>query len=211
MKRGRDMNHEIRYEFHKWKKQLVIADIIISIVIFALLAIFRPDLLLLVSFFLIFIYLFLTARKNATYHLLVSSIIAFLWVIIARDYYGYNKDMIVLFGINLFPLFAWASGLFMIYIIYSHWEHILKYGGFFKKILLFSAFYIPLLLIGETIAYHLFGIHNIATGMYVGLPLCNCIHAPIWMQISYILMGPIYFIICDFIGLENPHHIKIEK
>ena len=207
MKRGEKKNKK-SHKLNQQRKQIVTADIVISLVIFSLLAVFRPDLLLIVSYILICIYLFLTARKLAFYHLFVSSLIAIIWVLLARNYYGYNQEMLVIFGINLFPLFSWAIGLFGVYMIQSYWECKLKEKNYIGRILLFLAFYWPLLILGETIAYYAFGIKDIATSMYPGLPLCNCLHAPIWMQISYFAIGPIYFLICNLLGLENPHKIK---
>ena len=207
-KKFQKSKREITYEFHKWKKQLVIADKIIYVVVVLLLGVFRPDTLMIGAYFMLYPYLFLTARKSAFYHLLVSSIIALAWVIIAKNQYGYNREMVLIFGLNSYPLFAWAAGLFGIYLIYSHWEHILKEQGWLKKMLLFIAFYWPLLISVETIAYHIFNIKNLSTAAYAGLPICDCIHAPRWMQISYLALGPIYFGICELIGLENPHHVE---
>lgn len=199
---------KINYEFHKYKKQLLIIDKVIYAIVVLLLGVFRPDLLVIAVYFSLYLYLFLTARKSAFYHLLISSIIALIWMIIAKDQYGYNQKMISVFGLNSYPLFAWAIGLFGAYLIYSHWEHILKEGGLVKKMLLFVAFYWPILISVETIAYHVFNIRNLSAAAYAGLPVCDCIHAPRWMQISYLALGPIYFGICELLGLENPHHIR---
>ena len=129
-------------------------------------------------------------------------------MLIANNQYGYNRNVMTIFGLSSFPLFAWACGLFAAYLIYSHWEHKFKFVNFIKKTLLFIAFYWPLLISIETIAYHVFNIKNLSAAAYAGLPICDCIHAPLWMQISYLALGPLYFIICELIGLENPHHVK---
>jgi hypothetical protein len=199
---------EIEYKFHKWKKKLLFADNAIYVLVVILLGVFRPDALMIGVYFLLWTYLFLTSRKSAFNHLFVSSIIALIWVLIANNQYGYNKEMLVVFGLNSFPLFAWASGLFAAYLIYSHWEHKFKFSSPIQKMMLFIAFYWPILISVETIAYHIFNIKNLSTAIYAGLPICDCIHAPIWMQISYLALGPLYFGICELIGLENPHHIK---
>jgi hypothetical protein len=199
---------EFEYEFHKWKKQLIIADKAIYVLIVILLGVFRPDTLMIAVYFLLYPYLLLTARKSAFYHLFIASIISLVWMLIANNQYGYNRNMLIVFGLNSFPLFAWASGLFAAYLIYSHWEHKFKFASPIKKMLLFIAFYWPILISVETIAYHIFNIKNLSTAVYAGLPICDCIHAPIWMQVSYLALGPLYFGICELIGLENPHHIK---
>ena len=206
----KEVVYEVEYEFHKWKKQLLIADKVISILVVLLLGIFSPDFVVIAAFFLVIPYLFLTQRKILFYHLMVASAVALIWMSIAKNQYGYNQDLLTVVGINLYPLFAWAIGLFAIYVIYSHYEHILKERGFVRKILLFLVFYWPLLIIVETVAYHTFNIHNLATASYVGLPLCDCIHAPRWMQASYFALGPIFFTLSSVLKLENPH-FKIHK
>jgi hypothetical protein len=204
---------EVKYEFHKWKKQLVVADIAVSFIVVALifLGVFRLDFLMVWVYLLIYPYLFLTARKNAFYHLYVSSLMALLWVFIANSNYEYNKVALKIFGLNAYSLFAWASGFFAIYMLYSHWEHKVKFVSFIKRLALFTAFYWVLLISVETIAYHVFGLMDMAVVMYSGLPICNCMHGPLWMKVSYFVMGPIYFIICELLGLENPRHVIKKK
>lgn len=197
---------EAKYKLHKWKKQLVILDKVVYLLVVILLGILRPDILMIGVYFMLYPYILLTARKTAFYHLCVSSLIALIWVFIAKNQYGYNKEMLIIFGLNSFPLFAWASGLFGVYLIYSYWEHKFKFVSPIKKIMLFVAFYWPILISVETIAYHIFNIKNLSTAVYTGLPICDCIHAPGWMQISYFSLGPIYFGICELIGLKNPYH-----
>lgn len=204
------LKKEVKYEFHKWKRQLVVADIVVSFIVVALIlfGVFRLDFLMVWVYLLIYPYLFLTARKNAFYHLYVSSLMALVWVFIANSNYEYNKVALKIFGLNAYPLFAWACGFFAVYMIYSQWEHKIKSVSFLKRFLLFTGLYLVFLIFVETFAYHVFGIMDIATVSYSGLPICDCIHAPVWMQIAYLSMGPIYFGICELIGLENPHHVR---
>lgn len=196
------------FKLHKWKKQLIIADKTLSLFIIILFSVFRWDLLLIFVYFMLYPYLFLTERKTAINHLYVSSLVALIWVLVANNQYGYNREMLSIFGLNSFPLFAWASGLFAAYLIYSHWEHKIKSANFIKKTALFAVIYWVLLILAETIGYHVLNIRNLSTAAYAGLPICDCLHAPVWMQILYFALGPIYFIICELIGLENPHHVR---
>ncbi len=205
-----NLKKEIGYEFHKWKNQLLIADKILIILVILFFGLVSPDYVVIAAFFLIIPYLILTQRRILFYHLAVSFLVALIWVLIAKNEYGYNQDFLTLAGINLFPLFAWATGLFGIYVIYSHYEHILNKQGFVRKLLLFTAFYFPFLIGAETIAYHFFDIRNIATAAYQGLPICDCIHATRWVQAAYFAMGPIFFTICSILKLENPH-FKMHK
>jgi hypothetical protein len=200
----------IEYEFHKWRKPLLIIDIVFSIIVLFLTFIFKSEFILITTFFLIIVYLIISDRKKFFYHFLTASIVATLWMIVAKKEYGYNHDFITILGYNAFPLFSWAIGLFCVYVLYSYLEHLFHEDGFIKKFILFTILFIPILLIAETLGYHVFDIHNIATAKYTPLPICNCIHAPWWMQLSYILLGPIYFIICYLLNLENPHY-KVKR
>ena len=204
----RRIRKEIKFEFHKWRKQLIFADKIFSILVVIFLGIFRPDYVMIAAYLLILPYLILTQRKVLFYHLLVASLVAIVWMLIAKDQYGYNHDFLTLFGINLFPLFGWAVVLFLVYAIYSHYEHILKEHSFFRQMLLFAAFYMPILIAFETLGYHAFDIRNVANAAFPGLIICDCIHAPRWMQSAYFAIGPIFFSLCAFFKLENPHFKK---
>ena len=206
----KSIEKEVEYEFRKWKKQLLILDKVLSVLAVLLLGVFRPDYVVIVAFLLVFPYLILTQRKVLFYHLMLSFAVALIWMLIANNQYSYNKDLLTFAGINLHPLFSWALGLFTIYVIYSHYEYILKKQNFVRKLLLFMAFYLPVIIVTETIAYHVFDIQNVAAASYNGLWLCDCIHAPPWMQAAYLLLGPIFFSIIYLLRLENPH-IKVKK
>lgn len=200
-----------KYKFHKWKKKLLIADKIIIILTFLALGLASPDYVVIAAFFLVIPYLILTQRRTLFYHLMVAFFVALIWMIIAKDKYSYNQNFLVVAGINLFPLFAWAVGLFLAYVIYSHYEHIFNEQRFVQKLLLFTLFYVILFILVETIAYHLFNIQNLATASYPGLPICDCMHAPRWMQAAYLVIGPIFFTICAILKLENPHFKIVKK
>lgn len=162
------------------------------------------DILFMVLYSLLYPYLYLTQRKKAILPLLLSSVFAIVWVFLAGENYGYNNERIALFGLNTFPLFAWAIGLFAIYIVYSYVEKILTISSFTLQAIVFIALYVVGLIFFEAVGYYVFDIKNVATGMYSSLPLCNCLHAPVWMQISYFIIGPVYFFICKLLRLENP-------
>jgi len=137
----------------------------------------------------------------------IATLISIVWVFLIKDFYGYNTSFQTLAGLNIFPLFAWAVGLFgayslfQVYMVKHDWKLIYKF-------LLFTAFYWIVLIAAETIMYHVFNFQNIATGIYSGLPICNCLHAPLFMQIGYFAIGPIYFLISSL--LKNPY-INVTK
>jgi len=141
--------------------------------------------------------------KKLTYHFVVSFLLITVWVIIAKDQYSYNHNFPVIFGINLFPLLIWTVGLFFIYLLYCFFIQYLNQQSFIKNFLLFVTIGWVILIGGETIGYHLFNVKNLANAIYPGLPICYCMHAPPWMQLSYFFLAPIYFMVCYLLGLEN--------
>jgi len=164
----------------------------IGILTIILFVIFRPDAIMIGIYFLVIISLLLAKRMRDIYYLCISSIIALLWLLLTNNQYGYNQEFFSFFGLQSFPLFAWALGLFASYKIAMH-----ILGKRNKKNTLYFSFFIYwiLLFMVETTAYHIFNIKNISASQYLGLPICNCIHAPHWMQLSYFLLGPIYYLI----------------
>ena len=187
------------------RNRLIIADKIIILLIFLLLGIYRPDFILGLALLFVISYLVFTKRVILLNHLLVAFLVALVWVLLASNQYSYNKDFLILFGFNSFPLFAWSLGLFAMYVIYSYYEKSLNSESYLSKILLFSALYWPLLLIAEKIGFEIFNIQNIAASGYETLAVCNCLHAAPWMQFSYLFLGPLFFSICYLLRLENPH------
>ncbi len=191
---------------------LLFLDFLVFMFFFSLNHVFRPDILAIIVYLTLYIYLILTKRKKDNVYLLISSILAIVWTVFARNNYGYDRGMIHVFGLSAFPLFAWSTGLAAIYLLYTDVEQIfMKNNGWLKRFVLFTVLYIIFIISIETIAYHVFGIKNIATAVYPGLPICDCIHAPRWMQASYLLIGPIYFIISRNYKLYNTPWVRIKK
>lgn len=148
---------------------------------------------------LFILYLLVTGRKSLFYHFFVAFSISFVWVLIANERYGYADNNAIIFWLNIFPMFAFTAGLLGTYMIYSHFENILKKRPFIQKLLLFAILYWVLLIFVESIGYYVFGISNITNANYRGLPFCNCLHAPYWMQAAYFLIGPLFFSICSIL------------
>lgn len=80
----KEAKSEIKYEFHKWKNQLLVADKFITLLIIILIGIFKPDYVVIAAYLLVIPYLFLTQRKNLFYHLFLASVIAIIWMLIAK-------------------------------------------------------------------------------------------------------------------------------
>ncbi len=190
---------------------LLTVDALLVALVIALFGVFPADQVVIVAYLAIILYLVVTRRANLFLHFAVASSMAAIWAFLGRGEYGYNQAFLVINGVNLFALFGWAAGLFAAYLLFSHEEHIFRLKGFGRQIGLFAAIYWPLLVAAETVAYHVFDIRNVAASAYPGLPLCDCIHAPPWMQAVYFAMGPIFFAICWSLRLENRSKVKRQR
>ena len=182
---------------------LLTLDLLLVAIVIASFGIVPADQAVIVAYLFAILYLVVTRRTNLFLHFAVASAMAGLWTFLGRAEYGYNQAFIVVGGVNLFSLFAWAAGLFSAYLLFSHEEEVFRLRGFARQLGLFVLVYWPLLLFAETVAYHVFDIHNLASAAYPGLPVCDCLHAPRWMQALYFAMGPAFFAICWSLRLEN--------
>ena len=177
-------------------------DLFLSFSSLLLFLVMTPDIASVVLFFSLIIYLFLTKRMSLFYHLILSFVLSFLWMFIAKDWYNYHTQGIYIFGIRIFTLLSWTLGLFIVYLIYSHLKYLVVKKSVFFNIGLFTIIYWPLLLIAETVGYHVFNIKNFE-GVYSGLPICDCMHAVWWMKLAYFSLGIIYIISCYVLSLEK--------
>lgn len=171
--------------------RLLFSDLTLGISIILLVSVFREsaDWILLVSWVLVAAYFLLMRRVESLVHQFLATLIAVLWVHFAKEFYGYKIDYLVIFGMNTLPLLAWTLALLGLSEVCNN----LKLR---KKSLYFLVFILTfwfLLILFETIAYHVLEVRNTMTGNYAGLPICDCIHAPTWMKVVYFSMGPIYY------------------
>ncbi len=207
---------ELEQTLLKHKKQVILYCGLVALLITIVFGLINsPDYVLTISYSLVIIYFFvlgfLLALKNKvlTYRFLVASLIAFLWMIFARDQYGYNHSFLTLVGINLFPAFAWALGLFGVHTLYAYLKHKLKIKKLWAKFIFFYFIYFVVLIFFETYGYHSLNIHNITSATYDGLPLCDCMHAPTWMQIMYFSLGPILYWLYIVLRLDEVKNQKL--
>ena len=152
------------------------------------------ELILLIAYLALlgsFIYL----RKT---HLLKVAAIAFVissvWVYVARDIYLYNVDTLTIGEVNMYALVAWSLGLLVSYLLYLVTSRYFKPKLWWQKLIVFNGTYVPILLLLETVAYHVFNVVNVGTATYSGISFCDCLHAPTWMKWWYILAGSVFMI-----------------
>ena len=130
---------------------------------------------------------------------ILSLVVAVTWTYVTKHMYDYNLPFASMFGVSVFPAVAWTLALVAGYFIV---ESIVKHVGAKHPLVQFIVVvgaYAVAVVIAETVGYHLLGIHNIGTSQYVGLPLCDCLHAPIWMQIGYFSLGPLHWLLVKMI------------
>jgi hypothetical protein len=189
------------------KKSVMIADKTISVLAILSLnfSMIRADFMIISVYLLLFPYLYLTNRRHAIFHLLIASAVACGYLFIAHDQYGYNRELLVIAGYNIYPLFAWAVGLFGVYLMYAHWVPAFGKMAPMKKMIFFTVIYWSLLFLAEILSYRYFNFRNIATSSYSGLPFLDCIHVPDWMKAFYLLNGPAYFLVCELLRLPYPN------
>lgn len=192
--------------FPDFSTKLMIADKVICALVLLSLGFtgLRADLMMAVVYILLYPYLYLTSRRQAFRHLLAASLVACCWYFIAKGQYGYNREMVLIGGYTVYPLFAWAVGLFGVYLMYSYWIKMLSVRQLALRLVFFVLLYWMLLFGSEILAYHYFHFRNIATARYTGLPVLDCIHVPGWMKVAYLLNGPLYFLICEISGFPDP-------
>lgn len=162
----------------------------------------QKDIVLLVIYLALWAYIIGMRRWYLVKPVVVATVFAIAWTYFAQQEYGYNSPMITGFGFNLFPLAGWSLGLSVTYIIFTQLQKLLRLTKWTHKLLLVNMFYVPLLLIAETVAYHSIGIKNLATASFSGLPVCDCLHAPPWMQAAYLAMGMAYMSVVILLGLD---------
>ena len=173
------------------KHRILLSDLTFAFLILLLFSIFKShaDLVLLISWPFIFVYFLLMRRIKALSHLLLATLMAVIWVQFAKEYYGYKYDYFKIFGMNTLPLMAWTLTLLGLGEVCNH----LKFKRKILNFLIFVPSFWFLLILFETVAYHILEIRNTMTGNYNGLPFCNCLHAPTWMKMVYFSMGPVYY------------------
>lgn len=153
---------------------------------------FEPGIVL---FFVLIGYVFYLWRtKNKDWKVLLNATaVGSIWFLLAFKMYQYNgKISLTIFGIPLFPLVAWILGLVAFYYLN---QTVIKlfpkiFDKKYKKILFSLIFYSVLMVVFEGIGYNFLGIR--LSSNYPGLSICNCLHAPLWMQIAYFTNGYIF-------------------
>ena len=130
---------------------------------------------------------------------LSAFVISLTWSYFARDMYSYNMDFPVIFGINSYPLICWTLALTAGCLLVNYLLKQLHITRFTLRLLGTIGFYFVAVVIAETVGYHVFGVKDTSTAQYPGLPLCDCLHAPGWMQFAYFALGPLHWVVTQIL------------
>src|SRR5665647_2897810 len=93
------------------KHRILLSDLSVAFFIILLFSIFKShaDLVLLISWPFIFVYILLMRRIKALSHLLLATLMAVIWVQFAKEYYGYKYDYLKILGMNTCLLYTSPS------------------------------------------------------------------------------------------------------
>ena len=180
-------------------KNLII-DLITIFLFFILLFLIGMDYTMFILLVAVCPFLIITKRKGLIFSLIIALMIAVIWGWIAEKYYVYAESSFKTELLNFYPILFWTLGLFMAILLFRDVKLIFDIKTFKVKLIIFSVLFWFGLIAIETISYHILEIRNLATAEYKGLPICDCIHAPLWIQISYFIIGPLYFIILNILN-----------
>ncbi len=174
------------------KPQFTPLDAFISVLFLVSIGI-SVDFLVLLILVLPIPYLQLTGRKNLFPALALAFAMGLAWGIPASSLYAYQTTLFVIGSLNFYPICYWTMGLFATYFLFRTFQS--YFVSFWVRWLVFSLFFWSGLIVIEFVAYHFLGLKNLAALNCSGLPVLDCIHAPLMMKVVYFTMGPLYFLL----------------
>lgn len=120
-------------------------------------------------------------------------VIAFLFSLIVTSYfsYEYTKFNFSIGTVNIFPLISWTFGLVLLREIYEKSKN---------KLIISCLIYWVSLFILEYIGYYLLGIR--LNSSYPSLLGLGIIHGSLFLKIFYIVAGPVYLLITDYLKVK---------
>lgn len=134
-------------------------------------------------------------------HIFLAALLAFLiattWTYLTRHMYDYNVPFSTVLGVSVFPVIAWTIALTVGYLCIRQLLAILRRGRFATQFIIVAGVCAIVVIIVETVGYHWVGIRNIGTSQYAGIPICDCLHAPLWMQFGYFALGPLHWLLAE--------------
>ena len=165
------------------------------IILFAIVIILQSyiDIKLLLSgvFLIILILSYLIHGKEIGQELIIAFLIALAWT--SYFAYEYTTTNFNIGDINTFPLIAWTLGLVILREIYEKIKS--KH-----KLVIVSAIYVIALILVEYLGYYWLGIK--LNSNYPSLLGLGVLHAPVLWKIFYLVIGPIYLVITNYMKVK---------
>lgn len=152
---------------------------------------FDVKLVMIVLFSLLMLIAFIIHREKCGQELLIAFLIAFAWTSFYR--YEYKTINFFIGNVNLFPLICWTFGLLMTRELYKTLKN--KY-----RFALICIIYVAVLLAVEFIGYHVLKVQ--LNSNFTSLLGLGVIHGTLIMKLFYILAGPVYILITDYLNVK---------
>ena len=129
-------------------------------------------------------------KEKIGQELIIAFLISFAWVSHFR--YEYTNLNLTVGKINLFPLALWTFGLVLLREIYKRLKK--------KRFLKITVIYLASLFLLEYLGYWVLNIR--LDSDYPSLLNTGIMHAPTVAQLFYILIGPVYILLTDYLKAE---------
>lgn len=132
-------------------------------------------------------------KKAIIQEAIIAALISLSWVILSGIYI-YKGQNFIYFDVNIFPFILWTLGLVILREIYE------KMKNTDYALIKVTALYWLLLIAIEYFGYGMFAIQ--LDSNYPGLFNLPFLHAPLFAQVYYLAIGPIYLLITDYLGVK---------
>ena len=164
---------------------------ILLVIAFAFSFVFDIKSVMLVLFSLLLLSGYILWKEKVGQELIVAFLLAIL--IASFHFYEYTTPNLFIGKVNLFPVISWTFGLVLLRELYEKLNK--KY-----KLAKITLIYILGLFLVEYIGYYLLNI-QLKTN-FTSLLGTGIIHAPLWLKITYLLIGPIYILLTDYLKVK---------
>ncbi len=141
--------------------------------------------------FILLVYSYYVYKEKVGQELIIAFLISI--ALTSYYYYEYTTTNIFLGEINIFTLVSWTFGLVLLREIYERIN--IK-----NRFLIIYVFYLIALFLFEYIGYYLLNIR--LNSNYIGLFGLGIIHGPIGLKVFYLLAGPVYLLITDYLKVR---------
>jgi len=121
--------------------RIVYFDILFFVVVIILIGLFNYDYVMLLVLLVIYPYLKISGRLHFFIAFGVAVFLSAVWAYIAVEYYEYSLNGLKIGIFNLYPVFFWTYGLFILKLFYSGIQHLFKGRNLILKMLIFSSLF----------------------------------------------------------------------